>query len=323
MLVLAFVAALGVGTLDVGAQEPSTQAASYPVRPIRMLIGFSPGSSLEVVARIVGDKLAAKWGQPVVVESRPGAAGNIAAEAVGRAEPDGYTLLLTPPTFVINAGLYPKLGFDAGAFVPVSLVTSSPNVLVVHPRMAASSVQELVGLAKANPGKLNYASMGNGGTPHLTAELFKSTAGQLEIVHVPYKGTPALTAVLAGEVDLMFFNLAGCLPQIRDGRLKALAVLSERRVAALPDVPAMAEIFPGFVSVTWFGIVAPPKTPAAIAEKLSVAVAEAVRSPEVTKRLADLSAEPIGSTPAEMAAFMRQEADRWGAVIRLAKVKVD
>jgi tripartite-type tricarboxylate transporter receptor subunit TctC len=319
----AFVATLAVAALDAQAQEPSAQVASYPARPIRMLIGFPPGAAVDIVARMVGEKLTAKWGQPVVVESRPGAAGNIAAEAVGKAEPDGYTLLTTPPTFVINPSLYPKLGFDAGAFVPVSLVASSPNVLVVHPKVGASSVQALVASARADPGKLNYSSTGNGGTPHLTAELFKSLAGQVQITHVPYKGTQALTALIAGEVDMMFFNLASCLPQIRDGRLKALAVLGERRVATLPDVPAMSEIFPGLVSVAWFGVVAPPKTPAPIAEKLSAAIAEALKSPDVAKRLADLSAEPIGSTPAEMAAFMKEEAERWGAVIRVAGVKVD
>jgi len=323
MLARAVVIALAVGALDARAQESSAQAASYPVRPIRMIIGFPPGAAVDIVARIVGDKLAAKWGQPVVVESRAGAAGNIATEAVGRAEPDGYTLLTTPPTFVINPSLYPKLGFDSAAFVPVSLVATSPNVLVVHPKMGASSVQALVASAKANPGKLNYSSTGNGGTPHLTAELFKSLAGHVQITHVPYKGTQGLSALMAGEVDMMFFNLASCLPQIRDGRLKPLAVLGERRVAALPDVPAMSEIFPGFVSVTWFGVVAPPKTPAPIAEKLSAAIAEALKSPDVTKRLAELSTEPIGSTPAEMGAFMKEEAERWGGVIRVAGVKVD
>ena len=323
MLAHALVIALVLGTVDIQAQEPSAQAASYPARPIRMIIGFPPGGAVDIIARVVGEKLAAKWGQPVVVESRAGAAGNIAAEAVGRAEPDGYTLLATPPNFVINPSLYPKLGFDARAFVPVSLIASSPNVLVVHPNVSASSVQALVASARANPGKLNYSSTGNGGTPHLTAELFKSLAGQVQITHVPYKGTQALTALLAGEVDLMFFNLASCLPQIRDGRLRALAVLSERRVAALPDVPAMSEILPGFVSVAWFGVVAPPKTPAPIAEKLSAAIAETLKLPDVAKRLAELSAEPIGSTPAEMATFMKEESERWGKVIRSAGVKVD
>jgi tripartite-type tricarboxylate transporter receptor subunit TctC len=198
-----------------------------------------------------------------------------------------------------------------------------PNVLLVNPRIPAKSVDELIAYARASPGKLNYGSQGNGTTSHLTAELFKSTAG-VSITHVPYKGSaPAMAALLGGEIDLMFDNLGLTLPHVKSGRLRVLAVASEKRVASLPEVPAMSEILPGFTSVAWFGIVAPPKTPAPIAEKLSAAVAEAIRQPDVAKRLAALSAEPVGDTPAEMAAFMRLDGERWRSVIEAAQVKAD
>jgi tripartite-type tricarboxylate transporter receptor subunit TctC len=198
-----------------------------------------------------------------------------------------------------------------------------PNVLLVNPRVPAKSVDELIAYARANPGKLNYGSQGNGTTSHLTAELFKSTAG-VSITHVPYKGSaPAMAALLGGEIDLMFDNLGVTLPHVKSGRLRVLAVASEKRVASLPDVPAMSEILPGFTSVAWFGIVAPPKTPALIAEKLSAAVAEAIRQPDVAQRLAALSAEPVGDTPARMAAFMKLDGERWKSVIEAAQVKAD
>jgi tripartite-type tricarboxylate transporter receptor subunit TctC len=304
------------------AQDP---AAGYPARPIRVIVPFPPGGSADLMPRAVAEKVSAKWGQPVVVENRPGAAGNIGAEIVFKAEPDGYTLLSAPPPpLVINPSLYPKLAFDPSQFVPVTVIGSIPNAMIVHPKVAVGSVQEFIALARANPDKFNYASQGSGTTSHLAAEMFKSMAGGLRITHVPYKGTaPALTDLLGGQVDLMFDNLGVSLPHVRSGKLKALAVGSEQRFAALPDVPAMAETLPGFVSIAWFGIVAPPKTPAPIAEKFSAAIAEALKQPDVAKRLAELSAEPIGSTPADMAAFMKQEADRYRDIIRAVGVKVD
>ena len=318
---LACVAALAM-TGGALAQDP---AAGYPAKPIRIIVPFPPGGSADLMPRAVSDKLAAKWGQAVVVENRPGAAGNIGAELVYKAEPDGYTLLSAPPPpLVINPSLYPKLAFDPSQFVPVTLIGSIPNVMLVHPKVTVASVPEFIALARANPDRFNYASQGNGTTSHLAAEMFKSMAGGLQITHVPYKGTaPALTDLLGGQVDLMFDNLGVSLPHVRSGKLKALAVGSERRFAALPDVPAMAEVLPGFVSIAWFGVVAPPKTPPAIAEKVAAAIAEALKLPDVAKRLSDLSAVPIGSTPAEMAAFMKQETERYRAIIRAAGVKVD
>jgi len=299
-------------------------AQNYPTRPIRIIVPFPAGGTADLMPRIVAEKLAAKWGQPVVIDNRPGSAGNIGAEVVFRAEPDGYTLLSAPPPpLVINQNLYPKLNYDARAFVPVTVMGSVPNVLLVNPRVSANSVQELIAYAKGNPDKLNYASQGNGTTSHLTAELFKSMAG-VRIIHIPYKGTaPALVDLLGGQVEIMFDNLGVSLPHVRAGKLKALGVCSERRLAALPNVPAMSEVLPGFVSVAWFGVVAPPKTPPRIAATISAAIGEALKLPDVGKRLAELSAEPIGSTPAQMAAFMKEDAERWRKVIVSAGVKVD
>ena len=317
--------ALAAAFLLAGTALAQDPAASYPAKPIRIVVPFPPGGSADLMPRALAERLTAKWGQPIVVENRPGAAGNIGAEAVFKAEPDGYTLLSTPPPpLVINPSLYPKLAFDPSQFVPVTIIGSIPNAMIVHPKVTAATVQEFIAFVRANPGKLNYASQGNGTTSHLAAEMFKSMAGGLQIAHVPYKGTaPALTDLLAGQVDLMFDNLGVSLPHVRSGKLKALAVGSERRFPGLPEVPAMAETLPGFVSIAWFGVVAPPKTPAPIAEKLSAAIAEALKQPDVAKRLADLSAEPIGSTPAEMAGFMKQETERYREVIRAVGVKLD
>lgn len=303
----------------------SSFAQEWPARAVRIIVPFPAGGSADLLPRLVGEKLAAKWGQRVIVENRPGAAGNIGAEAVFKADPDGYTLLSAPPPpLVINKLLYPTLAFDSAQFVPVSVIAAIPNVLLVHPKTGVNTVQELIELARANPGKLNYASQGNGTTSHLTAELFKTMAGGLAIAHIPYKGTaPALADLLSGQVDMMCDNLGVSLAHVRSGKLRALGVGSARRVAALPDVPALGETLPGLVAVAWFGIVAPPKTPLAIAEKISADVAETLRLPDVLKRLADISAEPVGGSPAEMAAFMRQETERWGAVIRAAGVKLD
>ncbi|TMH26639.1 MAG: tripartite tricarboxylate transporter substrate binding protein [Betaproteobacteria bacterium] len=303
----------------------AARAQEWPAKPVRIIVPFPAGGSADLMPRILGEKLSGKWGQPVVVENRAGAAGNIGAEYVYRAEPDGYTLLSSsPPPLAINRLLYPKLGFDSTQFVPMSVMAAIPNVLLVHPRVPANSVEELIAYAKANPGKLNYASQGNGTTSHLTAELFKQRAGGLQIAHIPYKGTaPALTDLLGGQVDMMCDNLGVSLPHVRSGKLKALAVASAKRIASLPGVPALAETFPGFEAVAWFAIVGPPRTPSAIAEKVGADVREALKLPEVQKRLAELSAEPMGFGPADTGAFIRQETERWSAVIRTAGVKLE
>ncbi len=308
------------------AQTASTSSGqAYPLRAIRIIVPFPAGGTADLLPRIVAEKLAASWGQPVIVDNRSGAAGNIGAEMVYNAEPDGYTLLSAPPPpLVINPSLYPKLAFDPTKFVPVSVMAAVPNVMLVHAKVPANNVRELIAWAKAQPDRLLYSSQGSGTTSHLTTEMFKSAAGGLSATHVPYKGTaPALAALLAGEVNLMFDNLGVSLQHVRAGRVKALAVCGEKRVASLPDVPAMAETYPGFVAVAWFGVVAPPKTPAAIANKLSSAIADALKLPDVGKRLLELSADPVGSTPARMAAFMKEDTERWRTVIRSANVKLE
>jgi tripartite-type tricarboxylate transporter receptor subunit TctC len=300
-------------------------AQEWPSKPVRIIVPFPPGGSADLLPRVVAEKLSEKWGQPVIIENRAGAAGSIGADVVFRAEPDGYTLLSgPPPPLVINRLLNPKLSYDSTQFVPITVIGAIPNVLLVHPKTNVSTVQELIALAKANPGKLNYASQGSGSTSHLTAELFKSMAGGLQITHVPYKGTaPALADLLGGQVEMMCDNLGVSLPHVRSGKLKALAVASSKRVKALPDVPTLAESLPGFEAVAWFGIVAPPKTPAAIAEKVAAGVIDALKLPDVLKRLNELSAEPMGLTPAETATYMKQETERWAAVIKSAGVKAD
>src|SRR5438045_3729389 len=221
----------------------AVHAQDWPAKPVRIVVPFPAGGSADLMPRIVAEKLAEKWGQPVIVDNRPGAAGNIGADAVFRADADGYTLMSSPPPpLVINKLLYPKLTYDPDQFVPISVIGAIPNVLLVHPSVGANSVAELIAIAKANPGKLNYASQGGGTTSHLTAELFKTMAGGLQMTHIPYKGTaPALTDLLAGQVDMMCDNLGVSRPHVRSGKLKALAVASKPRFPGLPTVPALAE----------------------------------------------------------------------------------
>lgn len=302
----------------------AAKAQEFPSKPIRMVVPYAAGGSTDVWARLLADKLRGKWGQPVVVENRAGANGNVGAEHVARSAPDGYTLLVTAPgPLVINKSLFPRLGYDPEMFVPVAVVVAAPNVLVVHPKLGVDTVPQLIAHAKAHPDKLNYASQGSGATSHLAAESFKMISGA-RIVHVPYKGTgPALADLLGGQVDMMFAEISTALPHIRSGKLRVLAVGSDKRNPLLPDTPALSEILPGFFSATWTGIVAPPKTPPAIASKLSAAIAEALAQPDALKRAADMSAEVVASSPAEMSQFMKQESERWGKVIRTTGISVD
>lgn len=305
---------------------PTISAAqdNYPSRPIKFVFPYAAGSLGDVLARLVGEKLTISLGQPVIVENRPGASGNIGAEAVARAEPDGYTLLFTPPPpLAMNQSLFPKLGFDPDAFVPVTTIAAVPNVLVVHPKVPALSIEDLIAFAKAQPNKLSYASTGSGGTPHLTAEMLKARMG-IHIVHVPYKGVPpALTDLISGQVDMMFANLGDALQHIKSGKLKALAIGSSARFPALSNLPTISEGLPDFVSDTWFAVAAPPKTPSAIAIRLSAAIAETLKLPDVVKRLQDFSATPIGGSPVETAALIKHESQRWRDVIVSAGIKPD
>lgn len=298
------------------------QAQDYPGRPIRIIVPNPPGGGNDVIGRIVADKLREKWGQAVIVENRAGASGSIGAEAVAKSPPDGYTLLVTAPaSLVINKHLFAKLAYDPDAFVPISLVAASAGALLVNPGVPADSVQQLIALAKANPGKLTFASQGNGTIAHLAGELFQLMAG-VKCVHVPYKGSaPAIADLLGGQVNMMFGEIAPAFPHVRGGRLRVLAVGGEKRNPLFPDVPSLHEALPGFAFSFWFAMVAPAGTPPAIASRLSTAVAEGLNQPDVAKRLLEVSLEPLGSTPEAMAQFMKRESERWGSVIRLTGMK--
>ena len=314
----------GLALAAMLAALPGAGAQDYPSRPVKIIVPFPAGGTADVMPRVIGEWLSRKWGQPVVVENRTGAAGNIGAEAVAKAEPDGYTLLSAPPPpLVINQNLYPKLGFDPTEFVPIVIMGRVPNALVINAKLPFNSVAELIAYAKANPGKLTSATQGNGTTSHLTSELFQLMA-DVKFQHVPYRGSaPALTDLVAGSVDLMFDNLGVSLPLVKGGQLKLLGVATPKRMASLPDVPTIAETLPGFESAAWFAIVAPPKTPQAVVDKINADVNEALRQGDIVQRLAQLSAEPIGGTPQATAAYMREEIERWHKVITAANVKLD
>jgi tripartite-type tricarboxylate transporter receptor subunit TctC len=316
--------AIGLAALACVAALTPAAAQDYPSRAVHIIVPFPAGGTADVMPRVVADWLSRKWGQPVVIENKTGAAGNIGAEAAYRAEPDGYTLLSAPPPpLVINQNLYPKLGFDPLQFVPIAVMGIVPNALIVNPnKIAATTVADFVAYAKANPGKITVATQGNGSTSHLTSELFQLMT-KVKFVQVPYRGTaPALQGLLGGDVDVMFDNLGVSLALVKGGQLRLIAVGTDQRMSTLPDVPTIAETLPGFASAAWFGVAAPPKTPAAIVQKVNADIAEAVRDPDVRKRLADLSANPVGGTLAETDAFWRAEVERWNNVIKAANVKL-
>jgi tripartite-type tricarboxylate transporter receptor subunit TctC len=306
----------------VAAPVATFAQTTYPTRTIKIVVPIPPGPVADVLPRLLAEKLSARWGPPVIIENRPGAALNLGAEVVAKAPPDGYTLLATPPNpLVINQSFFPKLGYDPSAFVPISIFASLPYVLVVNPKIPASTLPELIAYAKANPNKINFASAGTGSGPHLTGEML-SLAASIRMVHVPYTGLgPAMTDLLAGHVDMLVDNLGNALPRVREGKLRALGVGSKTRIPELPNVPAIAEIFPGFDAMVWFAIVAPPKTPPDIAAKLSQAIAEALRLPDVAQRFRDLSITPVGSSPADTAAFLKEETERWRNVIIAGGIK--
>ena len=293
------------------------QAEDYPSKPIKLIVPVATGAAFDTVTRLLAEKLRSKWGQPVIVENRAGASHNMGAEAVFKSTPDGYTMLFAPPpALVINKSLFSKLSFEPEAFVPVSVVVSTYNVLVVNANVPAENVQQLIAYAKANPDRLNYASAGSGSTPHLAAEMFKTMAG-IKVAHIPFKGTSqAILELMGGRVDIMFSDIGLALPHIRSGKLRVLAVASEKRSSVLPEIPAMSEILPGFLSILWLGVVAPAGTPPAIANQFSIAIAEILKQPDVTNRLLEMNFDPVGSTPSAMQSFMVQERVRWRKVIR-------
>jgi tripartite-type tricarboxylate transporter receptor subunit TctC len=300
-------------------------AQSYPARVVKIVVPFPAGGTADVMPRIIAEWLSRKWGQSVIVENHTGAGGNIGAEVVAKSQPDGYSLLASPPPpLVINQNLYPHLDFDPLQFVPIIVMARVPNALVVNPdKVAANSIKDFIAYAQANPGKVTDATQGNGTTSQLTSEMFQMMA-HVKLQNVPYRGSaPALNDLVAGSVDCMFDNLGVSLQLVKAGRLKLLAVASPQRMASLPEVPAIAETLAGFESVTWYAVVAPPRTPAALVEKINAGINEALSDSEVRKRLSELSAEPVGGTTGETAAYLKQESERWKNVIVAAHVTLD
>ena len=320
---------LAVGALlafSALAAAPMAGAQAYPAKPIRIVVPFPPGGATDILARAVAQKLTDAWGQAVVVDNRPGAGGNIGSEIVAKAAPDGYTLEMgTVGTHAINASLYAKMPYDhVKDFAPVILVAGVPNVLVVNPTLPVNSVQELIAYAKANPGKLNFASSGNGTSIHLAGELFKVMAG-VQMTHIPYKGSaPALQDLIGGQVQLMFDNLPPSLPHIKAGKLRALAVTSATRSSALPDTPTIAESgLPGFEASSWFGVLAPAGTPPAIIARLNAEIGAWLASAEAKEKMLALGANIGGGSPEDFARHIAAETAKWQKVVKASGAKVD
>jgi tripartite-type tricarboxylate transporter receptor subunit TctC len=301
------------------AVAPAAHAQSYPVKPIRLVVGFTPGGGVDINARLLSPKLHEYLGQNVIVENRPGAGTNIANEFVARSAPDGYTLLINTAAIVINLSLYKKVNYEAKDFVPVSMFSQSPNILTVHPSLPVKNVKDLVALAKAKPGAMNFSSAGSGTTQHLTGELFKLRTGT-KIVHVPYKGSaPSLTALLGGEVEMTFANIPAISSHVKSKRLRALANAGSKRANQMPDLPTLKESgINGVEVVVWYGIFAPAATPRETVSALSGAIAKAARSPDVRERLLGQGAEPVGNTPEEFAKLYREELARWAEVVKVS-----
>ncbi len=299
---------------------------AYPTRAIRMVVPFPPGGTTDILARVAGQKITEATGQQVIVDNRPGAGGNIGTEIVAKAPPDGYTLLAAPgSTLTIHPSLYSKLPFDTlKDFAPITIIAAVPNLLVAHPSLPVKNVKELIALAKARSGQLNYASTGAGQSTHLSMELFKITAG-IDMTHIPYKGSsPALTDLLAGQVPVMFDNMPSCLPHVKANKLRALGLSTLKRSPALPALPTIAESgLPGFEVSVWFGILAPAGTPRDIVSHLNAIIVKALASPDMRERLAGQGAEPIGNTPEEFTAQMRRDLVKWAKVVKDAAIKLD
>ncbi|HEX6006457.1 MAG TPA: tripartite tricarboxylate transporter substrate binding protein [Burkholderiales bacterium] len=311
-------ALLGSGTMPASAQ-------SYPAKPIRLVVGFTPGGGVDINARLLGPKITEYLGQQVIVDNRPGAGTNIANEHVAKSPPDGYTLLINTAAVAINMSLYKKVPFDTlRDFAPVSVFSQSPNILVVHASVPAKNVKELLALARAKPGALNYSSAGSGTTQHLTGELFKLRT-KTDIVHVPYRGSaPSLTALIGGEVSLSFANIPAIHNHVKSGRLRPLANAGPKRSPLMPEVPTMGEAgVKGVEVVVWYGVLAPANTPKGVIDTLAGAIRKAAQSPDIRQRLADQGAEPVGNTPEEFAKLLREEVTRWAEVVKVSGAKVD
>lgn len=313
---------LAIGIAPGIATPPALAQQTYPNKPVRVIAASSPGSAVDIVARIIAPKLGERLGQQVVIDNRAGAGGNLGAEIAANAAPDGYNLFMGTPAQTINPGLYRALNYDlVRDFAPVSLVTTGHYSIVVHPSLPVKSVRELIALARTKPGQLLYASAGNGNATHLAAALFSSLT-QVDLVHVPYKGSgPALTDLIGGQVQLMFSNLTAALPYVKSGRLRALAVTGEKRSPAAPELPTVMEAgVPGYAVISWFGIMTPAGTPREIVMRLNSEIGQVMRSPDIRKRLATDGAEPTFTTPEKFGDFIKAEIAKWTKVIRDAKI---
>ena len=313
-LLLAMLAALG-----------TAHAQTYPSKPIRLIVGFTPGGGVDINARLLAPKLTEYLGQQVIVENRPGAGTNIANEFVAKSAPDGYTLLINTAAVAINMSLYKKVPFDTlRDFAAVSVFSMSPNILVVHASVPVKNVKELIALARSKPGALNFSSAGSGTTQHLSGELFKVRT-KTNIVHIPFKGSaPSMTALISGEVDLSYANIPAIHSHVKSGRLRPIANLGPRRSDQLPDVPTMKEAgVSGVEVVVWYGVLAPSKTPRDIINTLSGAIIKATRAPDIKQRLLDQGAEPLGNTPEEFSKLLREEVEKWAEVVKVSGAKVD
>ncbi len=315
-----------VAAMALPAVANAQAATAYPSKPIRLVVPFPAGGSLDVVARAIGQKLTEAWGQPVVIDNRPGAGGNIGADLVAKSAPDGYTILEGAlSTHAVNVSLYAKMPYDpVKDFAPITLVAVTPNVLVLNTSFPVNTVPELLAYARTNPGKLSFGSGSNGSAGHLAGELFKTEAG-VDMVHIPYKGgAPALQALLAGDTQLMFDNLANSAAQIKAGKLKALAVTTAKRSALMPELPTLSETgLPGFDIYTWWGFMAPAGTPKAIVAKLNTEVKRILASPEMKAFFAQQGAEPAADTPEEFAALIKSEIDKYARIVKQSGAKVD
>lgn len=302
------------------------QSESYPGKPIKWIVPFPPGGAMDTIARTLGEQMGQKLGQPLVIENRAGAGGNIGAEGVARAAPDGYTMLIVANGMAVNKFLYGRLGYDpVKSFAPVSLVAVVPNVLVTNAAHSkARTVSEVIAQARAQPGKVSYASAGNGSSIHLAGELFASMA-HVEMLHVPYRGSgPAITDLIGGQVDCMFDSVTSALPHIQSGTLRAIAVTTEKRSSALPNVPTVAEAgLPGYELTPWFAVFMPAGTPKAIVAKVNAALLDAMKTPTAMKRFASIGAEPIGSTPEQLATHLDAEMAKWGKIIATRGIRAE
>lgn len=313
---------LAASSAALAGLAPSAWAQAYPSRMIRLIVAFPAGGGIDILARLLGQWLSQRFGQPFIIENRPGAGGNIGAETVARASPDGYTLLLVNSSNVINATLYDKLNFNFIADIaPVAGISAGPSVMVLHSAFPARTVPEFIAYARANPGKVNFASTGNGTNIHLAGELFKTMTG-VDMVHVPYRGSAsALTDLLGGQVQVMFTSIPASLEYLKDGKLRALAVTTAARSETLPEIPSVGEFVPGYEAIAVNGIGAPRNTPVEIIDKLNTAINAALADPRIKARLADLGGTVLPGTPADFGKLLAGETEKWGKVIRAANIK--